>query len=331
MKIKTALIGLGRIAWSLENDSKRQKPCTHLGTYRAFPDEFEITGGFDLSAEKSKTFNEANPDIPVFPSVNELLSATEAEQLSVATPAETHLDVVNEILKCKPLPKLIWLEKPVELNLKRAQKLKKLTNKAGIPVLVNHERRYHPDYMALKELIRNKALGTLKSVHAQMLLSASSKMPAGSGTLLEDGTHLLDILFYLTGEKCLKTECRIEFLKEKKVEKRVYGLLEFDSFPVFLDSGGDRRYFHFELDLSFTEGRARIGNGFFEVFKAADSPYYDGFKSLISERVVTEPKNMFLNLGEDIIEFFKTGRLVRSTLSDAIKVMELVDKIYRSN
>jgi hypothetical protein len=38
----------------------------------------------------------------------------------------------------------------------------------------------------------------------------------------------------------------------------------------------------FELELSFERGRARVGNGVLSFEESADSPYYEGYRSLLS-------------------------------------------------
>jgi len=56
------------------------------------------------------------------------------------------------------------------------------------------------------------------------------------------------------------------------------------SIPVSLDASGGRDHLEFSLDLSFTSGRVRIGNGIFEIWESEESPHYTGFRSLIKTR-----------------------------------------------
>lgn len=327
-KIRVALIGLGRIAYLLEKDRKREKPCTHAGTYLSFPDSFEICAGMDIDALKEKEFRELIPDFRFYGKISDLIDHEKPDVLSVCTPAGTHLEIFRQIKKTAFVPKLIWLEKPVEIDYKKASRLKKIQDQAGFKTLVNHERRYHPHYLKTKEIIESEQLGSLKSIRAVMWMKASLKIPPKSGTLLEDGTHLLDILLFLTNKKSRVISKTNHFFKEKKVEKWSYGVLDLDGIPVFFESGGDREYFHFELDLSFTRGRIRVGNGFFEVFEEKESPYYDKFRSLMPLSVKTEDSNMFKNLGKEIIEFFESAKMIHSTLEDSLEVMALIKKIY---
>jgi len=56
-KIGAAIIGLGRIASLLEEDSRREKPCTHAGAITANPDCI-LTGGCDTDDERRRLFAE---------------------------------------------------------------------------------------------------------------------------------------------------------------------------------------------------------------------------------------------------------------------------------
>ncbi len=328
---KVAMAGLGRIALELEKDLKREKPCTHAGTYQAFENKLEVVGGYDPHHEKKQGFLEFFPYAQYFSSIKEMIETTKPHVLSIASPSFTHLEVFEELKNLSHYPKLIWLEKPVEISLKKALKIAKIAKKMGSFVLVNHERRFDSAYQGVQKIILDKKLGPIKSIHAMMYRGKPSKLPAGSGTLLEDGTHLLDILFFLTQEKPLSHTGKLEFLDNIKVEKRAYGTLYFKNFPVFLDSGGERKYFHFELDINLEQGRIRIGNGVLDITQAQDSPYYEGFKSLLPTNTFEfeTKQNMFINLGQAICDFLEKGEIPHSSLKDALKVMELSHAIYK--
>lgn len=329
MTYRAALIGLGRIALLLEKDSKREKPCTHAGTYEAFQEKITVAGGHDADPEKKQGFLERFPDSRFFDSLPEMIQTLKPEILSIATPSFSHLEVMKPLETLSFAPKILWLEKPVEISLKKAEKIAQIAKKMGSFVLVNHERRFDPAYRAVKEAIQNQTFGPIKSIHAMMYRGRPSKIPEGSGTLLEDGTHLLDMIFFLTGQDPLSHTGKLEFLSDRKVEKRAYGTLYFKDFPVFLDSGGERKYFHFELDINLERGRIRIGNGIFEVTAAKESPYYEGFQSLLPASLPFTPKNMFLNVGQAIIDYLERGVTPESSLADALKVMRLSHEIYK--
>ncbi|PKL15417.1 MAG: hypothetical protein CVV50_00265, partial [Spirochaetae bacterium HGW-Spirochaetae-6] len=117
------------------------------------------------------------------------------------------------------------------------------------------------------------------------------------------------------------------------VETRLYGILQFPDFPVFIDSGGDRKYFHFALEINFSRGHISIGNGFYNVFSAQSSPYYEKFQSLLPSPDFPPPvsKNMFINLGEEIVLFFKGDKTLTSSLHDSLSVMEIIDRLYKKS
>lgn len=328
MILKVGIVGLGRIAFLLEKDKKRTKPCTHLGTYLKFPKIFQIVGGVDINPAKKKEFQKKVPQALFYSSLEDLLANKQIDILSIATPASTHQGIFEKLLNVNALPKLIWLEKPIEVSLEKAIKIKEIKDKLKINILVNHERRYDPYYQKVREIIEKKTLGVLKSIHAMMYTKVGSNLSPFTGSLLEDGTHLIDIILYLTQQRPLSIHSYVEWT-DSKIEKRTFGILNFRGFPVFFDTGGDRKYFHFELDISFSEGRIRIGNGIFSVERQKQSPYYEGFKSLMTTRIKVKKSNMFINIGKEILHFFEKKIPLTSTLEDSIEVMKIIQQIYK--
>ncbi len=128
-KLKAAIVGLGRIAHLLENDKKREKPCTHAGTYLAFPEDISICAGMDCDETKKKAFIKRVPEAKFYSSLEKMVLAEKPDILSIATPENTHLQIIKTLSTLTYHPRLIWLEKPVEISYKKAKEIKKISKK----------------------------------------------------------------------------------------------------------------------------------------------------------------------------------------------------------
>ena len=167
-KIQCALIGLGRIASTLENDTLREKPASHAGAVSACPDT-EICGGFDINREARMEFAgqwNMDKEKDLFSDAPSLLKEKKPDILHIATHEDSHLEYLALAVKAE-VPVVI-LEKPVSHNLRRARKLEGKLGRTR--VVVNHERRYSADYLRVRSHIENKTYGELLSVNGRLYM-----------------------------------------------------------------------------------------------------------------------------------------------------------------
>ncbi len=230
--MRTCLIGLGRIAWGLERDPLRAKPCTHAGALAHHLKKpggrrpgFELVGVCDRNAEKISDFlkwwsrNAATGrrqntradsrkkrrdtavavkasagKIAATESHRELLAAVRPEFAIIATRTDSHLAIAADAMRAGA--RGILLEKPIGMNLSEARKLERLARETGTRVWVNFERRYHPAYRLVKRFVDEKRLGALRSIHGQVL---TWPLRAGANTASADiaGPLLHDAIHWL--------------------------------------------------------------------------------------------------------------------------------------
>ena len=129
----------------------------------------------------------------------------------------------------------------------------------------------------------------------------------GQGHLLHTGTHAWDLLLAWCGE-WTRVDASLDSLPvldetdadagDGRSESEAYAVARAAALRegvrdrggrariVFANgveafvTGGAKRYFTFQCDLHFSEGRVRIGNDVFETLVPADSPRYSGFREL---------------------------------------------------
>lgn len=295
-KLKCAFAGLGRIASLLEDDKLREKPCTHAGAVSSNPDCI-ISGGFDIEAERRIKFSQ-RWDCPVFESIEDLLTKIKPDILFIATHPEHHLELVKKggafgvgTIVC---------EKPLADSLRSAKKIAGYHRRGDAKILTNHERRYSNDYKAVKEIIRSEKYGKLLSVKGILYMGKTHVI---NDVLWHDGTHMADIIMYLTSGILKKKKITGNLRKKSGT---VFISCESGGVPVLIEAGAGREHLVFQFELSFESGMVRIGNGIYSEYGSVESPYYTGFKSLQETEPDFEGKtSYFENMVKDAVKCAK--------------------------
>lgn len=326
-KIYTAsLVGCGRIGYSLGLDPKREQPASHTMALNANP-RINLVAGCDTNSENLSVWQNANPQAKVFSSSDEMYDAVHTDIVVIAVNEDSHK---KEALKAfSKHPRLVILEKPVALNINEALEISAAAKKAGVPVLINHERRFSSDYKLAADLLGE--IGDVQFINAFL----NSGMPVynpreertGAYSLIHDGTHLADVVLFFLERLEGKTDSGIKKISRRKKggllelatwfslgQKYVSEILNTPALTgVFLDEkgcvrqasahystsvcpdvnlsfSGRSRFFGFGLEIIGTEGKICVGNGFFKFYRRKESSLYSGFYSLERDKSVQAPK-----------------------------------------
>lgn len=329
-----ALIGCGRIGVLLENDPLRYKPCTHFGGLAAAG--LSVHSACDIDKNRLAQFG-ALAGIgasSLYTDYRELLDRERPALAVIATWTGSHADI--GIRACEAGARVIVCEKPMASDLTRAGALLRACEKSGTSLIVNHERRYDHRYRKVRELIAHGTIGEIKSARASILSSGyrgKSSLEEGGGPLMHDGTHMVDIIRFFFGD-IASIEGDFQRLERRRgYEDRAVAWMKTSSgVDVFLEAGGNRRYFMFDLDISGTEGRIVIGNGYQRLYRSAKSRLYSGFRDLaevpfpkMKERncfteVYRQARKALAGKADDII----------SSGEDGYRAVEAVHAVYYS-
>lgn len=154
--------------------------------------------------------------IALYGSVAELLAGTPCDMIYVATPNNAHADAVCQIV-AHGVP--VLCEKPLAATLTDAERMAEQVQQAGIVYGTAFDQRHHPAHRALRDAIRDGAIGTpiaLRIVYACWLgadwnpigqtpaTSAGNwridRQVAGGGAVIDLAPHGLDLVQYLTAQ-----------------------------------------------------------------------------------------------------------------------------------
>jgi predicted dehydrogenase len=322
-KIKAVIVGLGRIASLLEEDSRREKPCTHAGAITANPDCI-LAGGCDIEKERRRLFEE-KWRVPVYHDAAEMLREQNPHILVIATHPDSHYYYCR--LAADHGVPVVICEKPLADTLAAARKIAGLGGQCKI--ITNHERRYSADYVKARDILASEELGRLLSVRAVLYMGKDRRL---LDVLWHDGTHLADAIMFLTGSTLehhkrlgakLTASTGTTWLEGRLAQQKSAPV------PVIIEIGAGRDHLVFEIEFSSAKGRLRIGNGVFEVWKSGESPYAENFRSL--ERVTPSfegPTGYFANMIADAVSCVREkDRLPVSSATDGLAVIEYLNAV----
>lgn len=336
-----AVIGCGRIAWLLENDPLRYKPCTHLGAIKHWQKKdraIRISALCDTEIDRAKGaahfLSAAEALITAKP--DEAL-ATKPDLLVIAASTAAHFPLVQKALAAG-IPRIV-LEKPVAFAAAEARKLRKLLQKSKSVILPNYERRYHPKYIRLKQLLSKEqrpgsyrgffAAGSTGGARARAATDGIGASAGGlyadakrgdEGVLLHDTTHLIDLAQFLYGP--VKSQ-QVIASKHRHIVELVHESGATGSIETALGIGA----FHLELELHLSKERIIVGNGFLSRERIAASPHYKALRSFAapertSDTPFTVAKNPFVALYREAIY----GKPTNAHFIDALANVQILCK-----
>ena len=332
-RLTAAVIGCGRIGWLLEKDPLRGKPCTHAGALSAIR-SVRIVAAADPDRQRRQAFANFCDLRSLYPDHRELLRAHRVDILAVAAPTETHCRIVTEAAESGRV-KGIYCEKPIARTLEEADRMIAACRKNRVALLTGHERRFCAHFMRARRLVRQGVIGAVRTVIGQALSGEPGAVPraeAGGGPLLHDGTHLTDLFGYFCGP----AEWVIGQVKRahgpRMIEHTAAGLVGFASGAQgFIEGGGRRGYFAFDMEIQGEKGILRVGNNPPRLWLSRRSRRLTDFSELEERKFPDfKPNNGFVAAFEALIDEISTGVPSLSTGLDGRAALELILALYQS-
>ena len=201
--INIALFGLGRIG---------QMHAENLINHP----EFNLKYVFDIEEKLSNKLSKKYGCINI-KSPNIAFKDKDIKSIFIATSTKTHLKFIEEGVKNK---KVIFCEKPLDLDLKKINQSKKKLAKLNPKIQIGFNRRYDPAHNSLKEhLIKNK-IGKLEKIIITSRDPAPpplSYLKVSGGIFKDMMIHDFDLARYYTGsDEFVSVFATGEYFTDKK-------------------------------------------------------------------------------------------------------------------
>ena len=169
-------------------------------------------------------------------SVEEVLGDPAIEGILIATPTDLHAELIE---RAAAAGKAIFCEKPIDLDLSRAQGSVVVAARCGVPLMIGFNRRFDPSFRRLRDEIDRGRIGDVE------LVQITSRDPAPppieylrrSGGLFRDMMiHDLDMARFLVGEAIVEVTAAGSAL----VDKAIADAGDVDTAVAVLRSAGGR-------------------------------------------------------------------------------------------
>jgi predicted dehydrogenase len=179
----------------------------HIGRCLDIP-EVEIVGLCDISDESIRRCCERNPgvaDVPVYGRHRELLERASLDAVQISTPHTLHFEQIIDALDSGLH---VLTEKPMVCTVPHAEQVIGKAKEVGKILTIGYQRHLQPHFRYVRNQIRAGELGEIQFVAAlqdQGWLRATSNTwrhqlaLSGGGQINDSGSHLLDIILWMTG------------------------------------------------------------------------------------------------------------------------------------
>jgi predicted dehydrogenase len=316
-KYRAVLVGLGNIAWRFDQkNNSDHRGLTHASSYLQ-DDRVEIVGGCAPEPDDRKSFEKVYK-VPTYKTIEEMLPAVKPHVVSICTPADHHYSQVMYCLQ-QSIP-MIWLEKPPTTSLADLDSLIQENGRllGRTKILVNYQRRFSPSYNWLQSMYKDQILGNCRLIQINY-----------SRGLENNGSHLLDILFFIVGAE---SEYRLEWVSDSRSPSPSFALTFQNSFSVFV-SGVELPYHNIDIMLTFDLGRASVlyGGMAQHLESRIENDMFPGFFRLSESKMVHtdggEIKGSMAAALNDLIGAYEDNREPRSSLVTARRTQMLMEEI----
>ena len=160
---------------------------------------FEL-GALKLICDKNEsilsTFKKQYKNIDVCLALADVLGRKDIDGVVIATPAETHFNLVRESLLAG---KNVFVEKPLVLHEKEGQELIALAEENNKILMVGHLLQYHPVFVRLKEMAVTGDLGRINYIYSHRL--NLGKIRREENILWSFAPHDISMILSLAGEE----------------------------------------------------------------------------------------------------------------------------------
>ena len=318
-KIKIGIIGVGSIAES------------HIAGYLKLED-CELYAFCDINEARLKAKGEKHGVTRLFTDKDEMLAACpELDAVSVCTWNCAHAECSIAALKAG---KNVLCEKPMAMNAKEAEEMKKAADESGKLLMIGFVRRYGNDANTVMDFVNAGTFGEFYYGKATYLRRAGApggwfgdKSRSGGGPLIDLGVHVIDLTRYIAGNPKPVSVYGATFKKlgDRNNLKNRGGYAsedankENDIFDVedlvsaMIQLMGTKAGFVLDPEVKiFTEENGYLTNISFE---GSTSLNFNG---------------LFENEIAHFVECVKNNLPCRSPAEDGVEIMKILDAIYES-
>lgn len=228
-KLKIGIIGCGGIA-----NGKHMPALKQI-------DNVEMVAFCDIIPERAeKAVKEyGTPDAKVYTDYKELLKDESINNVRVLTQNNMHATISIDAMKAG---KHVICEKPMAMNYAEAKEMIKVSKETGMLLTIGYQHKFDPDVVYAKKEAEKGTFGDMYFAKANVVRRRgvptwgvfTQKSEQGGGSLIDIGTHALDIALYLMDNYKPKMAVGSTYdkLKNSKENANPFGPWDVDNYDV---------------------------------------------------------------------------------------------------
>lgn len=192
-------------------------------------DCLELAGVYDIRQERIDFAHEKNYN--TYESFEAVLDDKSVEIVTVATPNHLHKELC---IAAMAAGKNVICEKPVAMNSAELQEMIDASKKYGVIFTVHQNRRWDQDFLIVKKLLEENALGPVFRIESRVHGSRGipgdwrNRKEFGGGMLLDWGVHLLDQILLMMPQKLLSVYAQMYHVTNDMVDDGFTAQLNFE-------------------------------------------------------------------------------------------------------
>lgn len=318
-KVRVGIVGAGPIGGLGRRES------SHAAAYRRCEDA-ELVAVADINPMRLQQFGEEWGIAPEqrYATAAEMYAHAGLDIVSVTTHNLYHHQPVIEAAEAGV--KIIMVEKPIAISVEWARKMVEACDRRGCRLIVEHTRRFLPHFRKLKRMIGEGAVGQIKTVSVE-----------GCRPLLHNGTHNVDLAFYLCGAEPRRVS---GFLNTEDVaDPGGGGIIDCSNgVRIFVNCVAERREWFDHVIITGTGGRMQWSErtsvwSYGPLVDAPGAPYNANYElAAIAEMPASfDASGFFYWAARESIDCLLEDRESISTGRDGLKALEAITAMHISH
>ena len=299
----------------------------------------------DVVEERSKAFAEKY-GCQSYADLRDMLARDDIEVVAVCVPPGFHCDVAIE---CARAGKHVIVEKPIEVNLDKADRIIEACEEAGVKLAVIFQNRFKKGAQALRKAVERGVLGRLylgdayvKWFRPESYYESTSWRGTwdieGGGALINQSIHTIDLLQWMMGPVESVFAYVTTARHDIEVEDLAVAMVKFENGAVGLIEGSTALYpgVPTRLELHGERGSVVLESGAVKSWDIEDARPEDMPGDTTEETGTGSRDPMAFPITchkaqiQDMIEAIREGREPLVNGREGRKALEIIRGIYRS-
>lgn len=331
-----------KLRWGIIGASGIADECTIPGILKS--NNSEVVAVMNRTMEKAEKIREKYNVKKAYANIDDLLKDEEVDVVYIATPVFDHK---NSVIKAAKAKKHIFLEKPMGLNPEECEEMIKTCKENEIKLGIAFMMRFGDYHVKVKKLLEEKIIGDVINTRIQYswwypdadVWRLDPKL-SGGGTVVDLGSHCIDLIQYLLGSKIktvaamIKTKTFNYEVEDSaqimcEMEKGVFGSFNFHfNIPNSISNNTMEIYGTKGSIVCYdTIGREDVGR---VVIRLAGENGLTDFADYSSKELDVEPVDRYTKEVEAFSDAVINNTELPVTAEDGLNVVKIASAIYKS-